>query len=51
MVRKRITHNGKRYVVYSRKREAQIAKDKAPGKNTIRKITHEGKTYYINKRK
>jgi len=46
MVRKRITIGNKRKVVYSTKTEAERAKDKAPGRNRIRK-TKKG---YINEK-
>lgn len=44
MVRKIITINGKRKVVYTTKAQALKAKDKAPGRNRVRKI----KQGYIN---
>jgi hypothetical protein len=46
MVRKRVTIRGKRKVVYTRKSEAERAKDKAPGRNRVRKV----KQGYINEK-
>jgi hypothetical protein len=46
MVRKRITIGNKRKVVYSTKAQAERAKDKAPGRNRVRKV----KQGWINER-